>query len=840
MRLLKNLFLFTLMLSSILLGVTTNSKSLLLGSAYTLAAKDYSTLTAEDQIKILSNTILSPEKFYPPVDGNKRANLYSEINATDGKLNFRMDNNSIVYAALFLENEFFTKGEITLNANSPLTLFLDNKEIFDSGIIKEGIKSGEYKKKVSLEPGKHYLFVKIYSPEAKDVSLSFGFNTEAEESAAFTTNSLRYTTVDDLLDNRKISSVSVSGDGALTLVKVTERNTAIEKNISSLEFYYTFDGRLKEVITPADDFGNLDWAPVGQKLAYVVSNSGKSTLYIRDFENNETFTLLENIENFGGYNWSDDATKIVYTLSKSDSKKEDLKRYKYPQSRYPWFGYKSSIYLYDILSGVSQELLSGDKSYDYLDISSDNKNILYSTTDLNFDERPYGKTNYFIYNMISGKSESLFTLNWGGSAQFSPDDTKILVTGGPSDFENEGLNTDAKIPNDYDTQAYIYTIASKDVQAVTKEFNPSVSAMKWDSKTGKIFFKVTDKSESALYEFDPASNRFEKIALGVEYLDDISYSGNSNMSVFKGSSSNIIDKVYILDRYKKSVKLLVNVDTENYDNIKLGDVKDFNFTSETGYEVPGRIYYPVNFDKNKKYPAIVYYYGGTSPVTSEFEGRYPKNIWAANGYVVYVLQPTGCYGYGQDNSAVHVNDWGKITAAQIIEGTEKFIEAHPFVDENKLGCIGASYGGFMTMNLITKTDKFAAAISHAGISALTSYWGEGYWGFLYSAVATAESFPWNRKDIYVDHSPIYNADKITTPLLLLHGSADTNVPRGESLQMYTALKILGKDVELVEVEGLDHHIMQYDKRKKWTKTILAYFDKYLKDKPEWWNNMYIE
>ncbi|MDW7682198.1 MAG: prolyl oligopeptidase family serine peptidase, partial [bacterium] len=166
------------------------------------------------------------------------------------------------------------------------------------------------------------------------------------------------------------------------------------------------------------------------------------------------------------------------------------------------------------------------------------------------------------------------------------------------------------------------------------------------------------------------------------------------------------------------------------------------------------------------------------------------------------------------------------------------LDAHQFVDRNRLGCIGASYGGFMTMLIQTKTDIFSAAIAHAGISMIPSYWGEGYWGYLYSAVATANSFPWNRRDIYVEQSPLFHADKISTPLLLLHGSADTNVPPGESIQLFTALKLLGKTVELIEVKDQNHTIMTHSYRKKWTKTILAWFDKWLKDQPQWWDDLY--
>jgi dipeptidyl aminopeptidase/acylaminoacyl peptidase len=263
-----------------------------------------------------------------------------------------------------------------------------------------------------------------------------------------------------------------------------------------------------------------------------------------------------------------------------------------------------------------------------------------------------------------------------------------------------------------------------------------------------------------------------------------------------------------------------------------------NFTASNGRTIPGRVYLPQGFDPERRYPAIVYYYGGTAPVTREFGGRYPKEWWAANGYVVYVLQPSGTTGFGQEWSATHVNDWGEVTTTEIIEGTRAFLAAHPYVDPERVGCIGASYGGFMTMLLSTQTEIFAAAVSHAGISSLASYWGEGYWGALYSAVASAEAFPWNRKDVYVDQSPLYRADQARVPILLTHGTADTNVPPGESDQFYVALKLLGKDVEYLQVEGQNHFIMEHRKRQVWSESIVAWFDRWLKDQPEWWNALH--
>ena len=144
----------------------------------------------------------------------------------------------------------------------------------------------------------------------------------------------------------------------------------------------------------------------------------------------------------------------------------------------------------------------------------------------------------------------------------------------------------------------------------------------------------------------------------------------------------------------------------------------------------------------------------------------------------------------------------------------------------------------MTQYLQTQTDLFAAAVSHAGISNIASYWGEGYWGYLYSGTASAGSYPWNNPDLYVRQSPLFRADKINTPLLLLHGTADTNVPIGESIQMYIALKILNKPVEFIQVESENHAIYDYDKRIQWNYAIYAWFTKWLKGDSRWWDSMY--
>ena len=277
-----------------------------------------------------------------------------------------------------------------------------------------------------------------------------------------------------------------------------------------------------------------------------------------------------------------------------------------------------------------------------------------------------------------------------------------------------------------------------------------------------------------------------------------------------------------------------------FKDISFGKTEPWNFVNKDGTTIYGRVYYPPNYDESKKYPVIVNFYGGTSPIGRSFGGRYPINNWTAGGYIVYVLQPSGATGFGQDFSALHVNGWGFDAIDDIIDGTKEFLNEHTTADSENVGCIGASYGGYTTMLIQTRTDIFKTAISHAGISSITSYWGEGYSGYSYNTAAAKYSYPWNRKDIFVQNSPVYNADKFQNSILLLHGIDDTNVPVGESLQYYTALNLLGKDVEMVLVDGQNHWIVDYDKRIKWHYTIMSWFDMKLKDQPQQWDDLYPE
>jgi dipeptidyl aminopeptidase/acylaminoacyl peptidase len=261
--------------------------------------------------------------------------------------------------------------------------------------------------------------------------------------------------------------------------------------------------------------------------------------------------------------------------------------------------------------------------------------------------------------------------------------------------------------------------------------------------------------------------------------------------------------------------------------------KTWNFKNSRGEEVEAWYWTPPGFDSTKTYPMLVHYYGGTLPMKKNFENRL---LWfASNGYVVLYMNPAGTPGYGQKFANYHINDWGFPAATDIIEGTEQFTKTHRFVDSARVGNFGHSYGGFMTMHLHTRTKIFHTGIALAGISNIADYWGAGNSGYSYTEGTCPGCYPWNRKDVYIDRSPLFQADKITAPLLLIHGTDDTNVVPTESEQMFTALRMLGREAELVRVKGENHGINSKPSVEQLRDAImLDWFDKYLKGRPDAW------
>ncbi len=695
---------------------------------------------------------------------------------------------------------------------------LENSKVYIDG--QEGAGA-------DLRPGTHEAVVKGIGSKARlSVSakpeVGFSLEDSADESG-------RYYTLRDVMEGRHFGGSSLSPSGKYMIVSYTTTypggRTARSAKVTELS-----SGNVV-----AEGRGGMKWLNTEDK--YYSVEDGK--MVVTDPATGRSEVRATGIPD--GYSvLSPNDDYFIFMLTKEGPKeREDIYEIVDPEDRQPGWRNRSCLAKYDIAGGVMQPLTYGYHDTYLSDISADGKHILFSVRRQQ-TARPTSLTD--IYDM------DLETMNvtkivdgdgFVGSASYSPDGRSILFSGTPESFGGIGANVlKWQTPSMTDYQLYLLDHIGGKVKPLTKNFDPNVQNVVWSKADGNIYFTAENKDSVSLYRLRPGSGKISMVKLPEEMVLSFSIAGNAPVMAFGGQGSMNSDRIYTVDLKSDAVTLREDLSAELLKGVTLGECHNWNFKDKDGYEIYGRYYLPPHFDASKKYPLIVNYYGGCSPTGRNFESRYPWHLYAAMGYVVYVVNPRGATGFGQEFSAYHVDTAGDYVSDDIIEGTKKFVKEHSFVDASKIGCIGASYGGFMTQWLQTKTDIFAAAISHAGISDHTSYWGNGYWGYSYSEVSMANAYPWNRKDLYVDHSPLYNADKIHTPLLFIQGNSDTNVPPMESVQMFTALKLLDRPTALVFVDGQDHHILDYDKRMRWQDTIFAWFQKWLKGDSSWWESMY--
>ncbi len=634
----------------------------------------------------------------------------------------------------------------------------------------------------------------------------------------------------------KITLFSLSADGKYLLVGRTDSYSS-KKTTLSVEVK---DAKtLQTIMTNVPSAAR--WMPKSSCLWYTVNGEKTKDLVKLDPATNSKTVIKKNIPD-GKFYWSADETFLIYTQNERNMKGSGpLRRYLMPDDRIPGSGSRSYLVKYDLQSGVSERLTYGSSSVLLNDISSDGRKILCMSERTTITKRPFREYSLIEIDLQSMQADTL--IEWEPflkGAVYSPDATSVLLIASPEAFDGIGKNCgNLPIANDYDNQAYIMDIATGKITPVTKEFNPTVEPLQWNMTDGCIYFTTTDEDCKNIYRYSPKKDKFEKLPLEEDVIGAFSLPQYApDKAAYIGGGNTSAGVAYLYDMKKKSSSLVADPMGEKLAGFELGEAQEWYFTSKEGTRIKGLKVLPPNFDANKKYPLIVYYYGGTTPTTRGLTSPYSPQLFASRDYIVYVIQPSGAIGFGQEFSARHVNAWGDWAADEIIEGTKLFCREHPFVDSTKIGCIGASYGGFMTQYLQTKSDIFAAAVSHAGISNVTSYWGEGYWGYSYNSIAAADSYPWNNPELFTKHGSLFNADKINTPLLLLHGTVDTNVPIGESIQLFNALKILGKPVEFITVDAEDHFVADYSNRVAWHNTIMAWFARWLQERPEWWNELY--
>jgi len=781
---------------------------------------------------------------------------WDERPAPGGTLSLRPADSeaSVVLLACYLDSPRWQRLECVVETRSPLVVYQDGGEVArKERATPPADETPETVAELTLPKGKSRLVIRTSMSEADSldewrlrVVLRVPTDRIGDAPAVSTSPRRTFARLDDLASVVASGTAVVAPDGSRFVVDRVRWMPEADRPERFIEVRSLPAGDLVWTVHPQAGVTGPRWSPDGSRLAVTVkAGEDAQDLWVLNLESGSFERILEGKKSLSNVTWTGDGRFLLYTTVSDDgsSEEEKYERLTEPYMRWPGWKDDSHLWIVSLADRVERPLTAGEFSVAAVAACPSLPLVAFLKRQP-IEVRPYEKMELWTLDLEGREATLERELRFAvlSDLVFGPSGDRLAWVASPS--ETDTLSASGP-HNAYEQDLYVWNRRARTLDRVTDEFRPSVGAdlygardgfrdVWWTAGDDRIYFTATDGGRNRLYRTDPEGREIAHVPLEPSAVYGLSASDDGSTLLFYGSAIGEPERLYRYEPRRRRSNEVLFAGEEVYSQLSLGRTESWDFINSRGATIEGWVYYPPDFDPARTYPMIVYYYGGVFPNGEAYVWR--NHYLAANGYVVYVLNPVGAVGYGPPFADGHVNDWGELAAQDVIEGVERLLAEKSFIDPDRVGAFGGSYGGFLTMQLLTKTDLFAAAEASYGISNITSYWGEGRWGYLYGDVAMAGSYPWNRPDIFVERSPLFRADKITTPLLLTHGTGDTNVPSGESDQMFTALRVLRRDVVYVRFPGQEHgiagtqgiRIAHNEMRREW-------FDKYLKGQPEAWD-----
>ena len=590
-------------------------------------------------------------------------------------------------------------------------------------------------------------------------------------------------TAEDYLNFEFASDPQISPDAQWVAYTVATIDQKANRRVSRI-WISSIDGSHPSVPFTSETTSSTSprWSPDGRFLAFLSARDGARPQIWLLSRNGGEARRVSNLENgASNFEWSPDGTRFVCLTRTGPppSKTSDVRHYTHIYYKYNDTGYfddkRSHVAIVDVRTGAAKQITDGDNWND-LDPhwSPDSSRIAFvsNRTGKEFDL----DHNSDVWTIpASGGSLTKISDHIGPdtSPRWSPDGTKIAFLGAEDD----------------EAPPMIYVAPSTGGKSapVNKSFDQTATELQWAEQGRALYFDSGVKGETHLYRMDANTGATAAITSGPRAVRSASVRGNT--IAYLSNDFTHLDDLYVRDGNNE--RQLTHLNNSLWEQRQLATVERINYTASDGWPIEGFLVKPINFDPAKKYPLVLSIHGGPA-------GQYGVDwfhefqVYAGKGWGVFFCNPRGSTGYGRKFQRGVVNEWGGKAYTDIMTGLEEAMKRNSWIDRDRLGVTGGSYGGYMTNWITTQTDIFRAAVTLRSISNFISDDGTRDGAYGHEKDFGGDIF--KNYDAYWKYSPLHYASKVKTPTLVLHSDNDYRVPIEQGEQWFRALATLRRRV----------------------------------------------
>lgn len=496
-------------------------------------------------------------------------------------------------------------------------------------------------------------------------------------------------------------------------------------------------------------------------------------------------------------------------------------------------GRRSHIFILDLQTNKVKDVTPGDFESPIFslggpinyDFSPDGKELCFASNrdkSTTVSQATTTNSDLWIVNLETGETVNITQNNlaWDGSPKYSPDGKYIAYRR----QSKPGYESDL-------FQLALYNRSTKTSEIISGTFDNWINEFEWSSDSKTIYFTAEEKGGTPIYKIDIATRKISKV-LEANAIDAFVVSKDQKKIYLIRRSTGEPSALYEYDVSNKKLTRLTFDNKQIEDEVDIRPAESYWATSKDGTKIHYFMVKPHNFDPNKKYPVILNVHGGPqSQWMDAFRGDW--QVYPGKGYIVVFPNPRGSTGYGQKFTEEISKDWGGKVFEDLMAVVDE-VEKFPFVDKDRIGAMGWSYGGYMMNWFQAKTDRFKCLVSMMGVYDLRSMYSttEELW-FPEWDLGGA---PWESKDIYEKFSPSNYVENFKTPTLIITGEKDYRVSYNQSLMYFTDLQKRGIPSRLIIFKNDGHWPNSVRSMPLYYNAHLEWFHKYLGGEPAPWDS----